>query len=210
MSISGGDCLTAINGILCWQGGLPHRAHCGTQAFPLFQDQIYLRTRHSMQFGLQEVMNNLSSCFLRPHLEYAFSEVSMSGGEKKSISIISSLSFIFIKCWEEQRQECYEPRSGPLVSLIHESVREKVQICAVSSLFTWTPCAEYALEGKEKASYFNFHPAMLTSGCMSGSHARITRIVWRYADKLCSLVTTIIYFKNQISLFVTNVETLNV
>lgn len=83
MSISGGDCLTAINGILCWQGGLPHRAHCGTQAFPLFQDQIYLRTRHSMQFGLQEVMNNLSSCFLRPHLEYAFSEVSMSGGEKK-------------------------------------------------------------------------------------------------------------------------------
>lgn len=131
MSISGGDCLTAVNGILCWQGGLPHRAHCGTQAFPLFQDQIYLRTRRSMQFGLQEVMNNLSSCFLRPHLEYAFSEVSVSGGEgkkkkRKSISISSSLSFIFIKCWEEQGQGCSEPSSDPLVILIHESVRGKV------------------------------------------------------------------------------------
>lgn len=38
MSISGGDCLTAVNGILCQLGGLPHRAHCGTQAFSLFQD----------------------------------------------------------------------------------------------------------------------------------------------------------------------------
>lgn len=38
MSISGGDCLIAVNGILCQLGGLPHRAHCGTQAFSLFQD----------------------------------------------------------------------------------------------------------------------------------------------------------------------------
>lgn len=77
----------------------------------------------------------------------------MSGGGGVELSIISCLSFIFIKSSEEYGKECYEPKSGFFIRLIHTSVRGKVQIWAVSMMFS-EHHALICLGGKRKGFLF--------------------------------------------------------